>query len=86
MRAWSAASPLWADLSGLPPLLIQVGTAELLLDEGRRLADTATEAGVDVTFEAWDEMIHVWHLFADMVPEAREAVARIGAYLDEKLG
>jgi len=80
------ASPLWADLSGLPPLLIQVGTAELLLDEGRRLADTATEAGVDVTFEAWDEMIHVWHLFADMVPEAREAVARIGAYLDEKLG
>jgi acetyl esterase/lipase len=80
------ASPLWADLSGLPPLLIQVGTAELLLDEGRRLAETATEAGVEVTFEAWDEMIHVWHLFADMVPEARDAVARIGSYLEEKLG
>lgn len=79
------ASPLWADLAGLPPLLIQVGTAELLLDEGRRVAEAARQAGVDVTFEAWDEMIHVWHLFADMVPESREAIARIAVYLEEKL-
>lgn len=79
------ASPLWADLSGLPPLLIQVGTAELLLDEGRRVGDAAKAAGVDVTFEAWDDMIHVWHLFADMVPESREAIARIAAFLDERL-
>ena len=79
------ASPLWADLSGLPPLLIQVGTAELLLDEGRRVGDAAKAAGVDVTFEAWDDMIHVWHLFAAMVPESREAIARIAAFLDERL-
>ena len=79
------ASPLWADLSGLPPLLIQVGTAEVLLDEGRRVAEAATAAGVDVTFEAWDDMIHVWHLFADMVPESREAIEKIGAFLDERL-
>jgi len=79
------ASPLFAELAGLPPLLIQVGTAELLLGEGQRFAEAAEKAGVDVCFEPWDDMIHVWHLFADLVPEGREAIARIAAYLEDKI-
>jgi acetyl esterase/lipase len=79
------ASPLFADLTGLPPLLVQVGSAELLLDDSRRFAKRAEDAGVDVTLEIWDDMIHVWHSFADLLPEGREAVARIGSYVDERL-
>jgi acetyl esterase/lipase len=79
------ASPLFADVTGLPPLLVQVGTAELLLDDSRRFAELAKAAGVDVTLEIWDDMIHVWHSFADLLPEGREAVARIGSYVDELL-
>ena len=79
------ASPLFADLTGLPPLLVQVGSAELLLDDSRRFVERAEAAGVDVTFEVWDDMIHVWHSFADLLPEGREAVARIGSYVDERL-
>ena len=58
------ASPYYADLQGLPPLLVQVGTAEVLLDDSLRLADRAKEAGVDVTLEVWDDMPHVWQAFA----------------------
>lgn len=79
------ASPLFADLTGLPPLLVQVGSAELLLDDSRRFAERAEAAGVDVRLEIWDDMIHVWHSFADLLPEGREAVARIGSYVDEHL-
>lgn len=78
------ASPLHAALSGLPPLLIQVGDLETLLDDATRLAARAEAAGVDVTPEVWPEMVHVWHLFAPMLPEGREAIARIGAFLQEK--
>jgi acetyl esterase/lipase len=75
------ASPLYADLSGLPPLLIQVGTAETLLDDSTRLAERARKAGVDVTLEPWEDMIHVWQAFASMLPEGQQAVERIGAFL-----
>ncbi len=78
------ASPLFADLAGLPPLLVQVGTAELLLDDSRRFAKLAKRAGVDVTLEVADEMIHVWHAFADFVPEAKEAIARIAEFLEPR--
>ncbi|MDH6242732.1 alpha/beta hydrolase [Mycobacterium sp. OTB74] len=78
-------SPLFADLTGLPPLLVQVGTAELLLDDSRRFAQRAEAAGVDVTLEVWDDMIHVWHAFADLLPEGREALARIGSYVAQRL-
>jgi len=80
------ASPLFADLSGLPPLLIQVGTAEVLLDDARRLAERAEAAGVSVCLEEWEDMIHVWHSFAAMVPEAQQAIERIGEYLGDQLG
>jgi len=79
------ASPIYADLQGLPPLLIHVGTAETLLDDARRLADRARAAGVPVDIEVWDDMIHVWHAFAPLLPEADEAIARIGAWVRERL-
>jgi acetyl esterase/lipase len=79
------ASPLFADLSGLPPLLIHVGTAETLLDDARRFDAAARKAGVDATLEEWDEMIHVWHTFAGLLPEAQQAIDRIGAFVKERL-
>lgn len=78
------AAPLYADLHGLPPLFIHVGTAETLLDDATRLADRAKAAGVDVTLEAWEEMIHVWHLFAAMLPEGQQAIERLGAYIRQR--
>jgi acetyl esterase/lipase len=80
------ASPIFADLRGLPPLLIQVGTAECLLDDSTRLAERARQAGVDVTLEVWDEMIHVWQAFFGMLPEARQAIDGIAAFLRTRLG
>ena len=79
-------SPLHAELSGLPPLLIQVGTAETLLDDAVRLAERARAAGVDVRLEAWDDLVHVFQAFAPMVPEAVEATEGIGAFVQERLG
>jgi acetyl esterase/lipase len=75
------AAPLYADLAGLPPLYIQVGTAETLLDDSTRLAARAREAGVDVTLEIWDDMIHVFQAFAAILPEGQEAVEKIGRHL-----
>lgn len=79
------ASPILADLTGLPPLLVHVGTAEVLHDDADRLAAQAKAHGVEVTFEAWEEMIHVWHFFPTL-PEAHEAVSRIGRFIREKVG
>ena len=75
------ASPLYADLAGLPPLLIQVGTAETLLDDSTRLAERARTAGVTVTLEPWEDMIHVWQAFAMVLPEGQQAVERIGEFV-----
>jgi epsilon-lactone hydrolase len=79
------ASPLHGEPAGLPPLLIQVGTAEVLLDDSTRFAAAAREACVDVTLEAWEEMVHVWHFFAVILPEGRQAIDRIGEYLRARL-
>jgi len=73
-------SPLFADLSGLPPLLVEVGTAEVLLDDARRVADRARAAGVDVTLFEGEDLIHVWHFFAGAVPEADEGIARVAEF------
>lgn len=75
------ASPLHADLRGLPPLLIHVGTSETLFDDARILAERARAAGVEVTYEAWDDMIHVWHMFAPFLPEAERAMATVGSFV-----
>lgn len=79
------AAPLYADLRGLPPLLIQVGTAEVLLDDATRLADRARAAGVDVVFEPWEDMIHMWHFFP-MLPEGQQAIDRIGEFVRKYMG
>jgi acetyl esterase/lipase len=74
-------SPLHGDLRGLPPLLVQVGDAEVLLDDSTRFAAKAKAAGVDVTLEVWPDMPHVWHLFAPFLPEATEAIEHIGQFV-----
>jgi len=80
------AAPLHADLKGLPPLLIQVGTAETLLDDATRIAEKARSAGVEVSLEAWDDMIHVWQIFAPLLPEGQKAIDRIGEFIREHAG
>jgi epsilon-lactone hydrolase len=79
------ASPAHADLAGLPPLLVHVGEAEVLLDDAVLLAESGRRDGVDVTLEAWPDMVHVWHVFAGRVPESTAAVDRIGAFLRARL-
>jgi monoterpene epsilon-lactone hydrolase len=74
------ASPLFADLSRLPPILIQVGSEEVLLDDSVALAGSAKGAGVDTTLEIWPDMIHVWHWFLPLLDEAQSAVDGIGAF------
>lgn len=73
-------SPLFADLSGLPPLHIEVGTAEVLLDDARRLATKVRTSGGEATLFEGDDLIHVWHFFAGLVPEADEAIMRIAEF------
>lgn len=80
------ASPIYADLSGLPPMLIQVGENEVLLDDSTRLAERAKETGGEVTLEVWPDMIHVWHFFAAMLPEGQQAIERIGEWVRERVG
>jgi len=75
------ASPLYADLHGLPPILIHVGDAEVIRDDSTRFAAKAAAAGVDVTLEIWDEMPHVWHAFAGLLPEADQAIERLSGWL-----
>lgn len=78
-------SPLFADLAGLPPMLVQVGTDECLLDDSTRLAERASDAGNDVVLEVWDDMIHVWQAFFAMLPEGRAAIDAIAAFLRARL-
>jgi acetyl esterase/lipase len=77
-------SPLFADLSGLPPLLIQVGGAEALLDDSARLARVAAAAGCEVDFEEWPNMIHVWQAFAPGLAEGTAALRRAAQWLTER--
>lgn len=80
------AAPLYAELAGLPPLLIIVGTAEVLLDDAVRLHDKALAAGVDSELQKWDEMVHIWPWFAPFLPEGQAAIERIGEFAQSKLG
>ncbi len=79
------AAPLHADLRGLPPLLIQVGSSETLLDDATRVAERAKSAGVKVDLEVWSEMIHVWQLFAPILPEGQQAIEKIGKFIREQV-
>jgi phosphinothricin tripeptide acetyl hydrolase len=78
-------SPLHADLRDLPPLLIHVGSDEVLLDDALGLGARARAAGVDVTVREWPAMIHVWHWFLSMLDEADAAINEIGAFVETRL-
>jgi acetyl esterase/lipase len=75
------AAPLHGDYRELPPLLIQVGTREILLDDSVRVAAKARAAGVDVTLERGEGLIHVWQFFGADVPESIAAIQRIGEFV-----
>lgn len=75
------ASPLRADLTGLPPTLIQVGSAETLLDDAVRIAGRLGDANVRTTLEIWPHMIHAWHLWAARVESGRKAIASAGGFI-----
>lgn len=79
------ASPLYGNPAGLPPTLIHVGSDEILRDDSVRMAETLQAAGCRVTIEVWPRMPHVWHFLAPVLPEARQAIAHIGAFVDEAL-
>lgn len=79
------AAPHHADPSGLPPMYIQVGDEEVLLDDSVRFADKAKQAGVDMTLDVFPEMQHVFQIAAGNVPEADEAIAKLGAWLKARL-
>lgn len=74
-------SPLYADLTGLAPLFVQVGTAEMLYDQVLRFAERARAAGVKLTLEEAKDMVHDWHLLAPFFPHCQAAIERIAAYM-----
>ena len=79
-------SPVHADLRGLPPIYIQVGSAEILLDMIRNLADRGREQGANIKLEVWPNMTHDFQAFGDIVPESREALDRIGEVVRKYVG
>ena len=74
-------SPIFADLHDLPPMLIQVGDQEMLLDDSITFAEKAEAAGADVTLDVWEDMFHVWHAIAAIIPEGQDAVEKVGAFI-----
>ena len=80
------ASPLYADLEGLPPLLVQVGSEEVLLDDSVSLAAAARRAGIDVQLTVADEMIHVWHWFDRLLDRASEGIDEAAAFIRARTG
>jgi epsilon-lactone hydrolase len=78
-------SPVYADLTGLPPLLIQVGSTEVLLSDSERIAANAQRDGVSCRLQVWQNMMHVFHVMAAWLPEAQLAVAEIGAFAEQSI-
>jgi acetyl esterase/lipase len=79
------ASPLYANLQGLPPIYIQVGTSEILLDDSVRLAEKAKKAGVELELDVWEDMIHVFAAFASWAPESQQAIEKIGNFIKKHI-
>ena len=79
------ASPLYGDPTGLPPTLIQVGSEEVLRDDAVRMAERMQRAHCQAELQLWPGMPHVWHLFAPILPEAREAIVEISKFLQRTL-
>ncbi len=79
-------APLRADLRGLPPLMVQVGTAEVFLDQVQRFAERASEAGVDTTLKVYEDLFHLFWSLAPMVPRAESAVGDSATFLRQRFG
>ncbi len=77
-------SPVFADVEGLPPMLIQVGDHEILLSDSERFTDLLIAAGSDVQLEVWPEMFHVFQMFVGKMPEARQAIKAMGDYIQSR--
>jgi len=78
------ASPLYGNFSNFPPMLIQVGTREVLLDDSKKIAQKAKSDGCDVELEIWNDMIHIFQGFAPFLPEANRALKKIGSFMSDK--
>lgn len=78
-------SPVHTDLGGLPPALVQVGSAETLLDDAVSIVERFGEADIAATLEIWPRMIHAWHLWSVRLTAGRQAIASAGAYIDARL-
>jgi AcrR family transcriptional regulator len=78
-------SPLYGGLAGLPPILIQVGTNEIMLDDAVGFTELARDAGVDATLRVWPGMVHCFAFFSPMVPEATAGMNEMGAFIRAKL-
>jgi acetyl esterase/lipase len=78
-------SPLRGDVRGLPPTLFQASAAEMLCDDSVRMAEKMRAAGIAVTLDLWPRVFHVWQIMADVLPEARVAIHRISAFVNERL-
>jgi acetyl esterase/lipase len=83
-RAGLEASPMFADMTGLPPMLIQVGADEILLSDSETLQARAADQGVMAALEVWPGMIHVWHVFYAMLSGARDAIADAGVWMGRR--
>ncbi|MBS0275383.1 MAG: alpha/beta hydrolase [Proteobacteria bacterium] len=79
-------SPYRGDVAGLPPTLIHCSGAEMLRDDGVKMAQKMKAAGVPVTLEVWPKVFHVWQVMADMLPEGRQSIEKITAFMCERLG
>jgi acetyl esterase/lipase len=80
------ASPLYAHLKGLPPILIQVGSSEILLSDATSFAEQAQAVGIKVTLQVWKDMQHEWHFATNIIPEARQAISQIGQFIQAQIG
>ena len=79
-------SPIFADFHGFPPLLIQVGSEEILLDDSILFAEKAKADGADVTLKIWDGMWHVWQALGDLLPENKKTFEEIGQFVQNQFG
>lgn len=79
------ASPVFADVRGLPPIMIQIGESEVMLSDAMRLATHLAENRVRVSLEVWPGMFHVWHMFAAILPEGKQALKGSAAFLENAL-
>jgi acetyl esterase/lipase len=84
-RSQPLVSPIWADLTGLPPIYIQAGRAEILYDSIQAFADRAQQQGADVVLQAWEYMNHVFQMFGPDSPQSAEALRMIGQVIDERV-